>query len=58
MNVHTLTSDMATLLTTLGCLLKTQEDHFAMSAERLLQISEGKRYDGVAVKQAAPAATA
>ncbi|MDP4863225.1 MAG: AAA family ATPase [Burkholderiaceae bacterium] len=58
MNVHTLTSDMATLLATLGCLLKTQEDHFAMSAERLLQISEGKRHDGVAVKQAAPAATA
>ena len=58
MNVHTLTSDMATLLATLGCLLKTQEDHFAMSAERLLQISVGKRHDGVAVKQAAPAATA
>jgi len=50
MKVHTLVSDMGPLLATLGCLLKTQEDHFLASADRLQQISEGRRYDGVAVK--------
>lgn len=54
MNVHILASDMAPLLATLGCLLKTSEDHFMVNADRMLQIMEGRRYEGVAVKNAAP----
>lgn len=50
MNVHTLASDMAPLLVTLGCLLKTKEDHFMVNADRMQQLMEDKRYKGVAVK--------
>ena len=45
---HALPDDMAVLLGTLGCLLKTREDRFAIDAERLRQIAEGPRGTGVA----------
>ena len=45
---HALPEDMAALLGTLGCLLKTREDRFAIDAERLRQIAEGPRGTGVA----------
>ncbi len=35
---------------TLACLLKTREDRFQMSAEKLRQVAEGRRHEGVAVK--------
>jgi len=50
MNHHTLPEDMAVLLTTLGCLLKTREDRFALGAERARQLVEGRRTVGVAEK--------
>ena len=43
-----LPEDMASVLGTLGCLLKTREDRFSMSAERLRQLVEGRRTVGVA----------
>ena len=43
-----LPEDMAVLLGTLGCLLKTREDRFLIDAERLRQIVEGPRQSGVA----------
>ena len=46
---HTsLPEDMAAVLGTLGCLLKTREDRFVMSADRLRQLVEGRRTVGVA----------
>ena len=45
---HALPDDMAALLGTLGCLLKTREDRFLIDAERLRQIAEGPRQSGVA----------
>ena len=45
---HALPDDMAALLGTLGCLLKTREDLFLIDAERLRQIAEGPRQTGVA----------
>jgi MoxR-like ATPase len=56
MNHHTLPEDMAVLLTTLGCLLKTREDRFALGAERARQLVEGRRTVGVAEKVPANAA--
>lgn len=56
MNHHTLPEDMAVLLTTLGCLLKTREDRFLLGADRARQLIEGRRTVGVAEK--APANTA
>jgi len=53
---HTLPEDMTVLLTTLGCLLKTREDRFLVSADRALQLVEGRRTVGVAVKTAAAGA--
>jgi MoxR-like ATPase len=44
-----LPEDMAVLLGTLGCLLKTREDRFLIDAERLRHIAEGPRPSGVAV---------
>jgi len=44
-----LPEDMAVLLGTLGCLLKTREDRFLIDAERLRHIAEGPRQSGVAV---------
>lgn len=55
MNHHTLPEDMAVLLTTLGCLLKTREDRFALGAERARQLVEGRRTVGVAEKTPANA---
>ena len=43
--------DIAVTLSTLGCLLKTQEDRFALSAERVRQLAEGRRSIGVAEKK-------
>lgn len=45
---HALPEDMAVLLGTLGCLLKTREDRFLIDAERLRHIAEGPRLSGVA----------
>jgi len=45
---HALPEDMAALLGTLGCLLKTREDRFLIDAERLRHIAEGPRQTGVA----------
>jgi MoxR-like ATPase len=50
LNQHTLPDDMAVLLTTLGCLLKTREDRFLLTGERALQLVEGRRTVGVAEK--------
>lgn len=57
LNQHTLPEDTGVLLTTLGCLLKTREDRFALSAARALQLIEGRRAVGVAEKAAAVAAS-
>lgn len=56
MNHHTLPEDMAVLLTTLGCLLKTREDRFALGTDRARQLVEGRRTVGVAEKATANAA--
>jgi len=45
-----LPDDMAVLLSTLGCLLKTREDTFLVGAERARQLVEGRRSVGVAEK--------
>lgn len=55
MNHHTLPEDMAVLLTTLGCLLKTREDRFALGTDRARQLVEGRRTVGVAEKAPANA---
>jgi MoxR-like ATPase len=45
---NNLPEDMANVLGTLGCLLKTREDRFLMGPERLRQLVEGRRTVGVA----------
>jgi MoxR-like ATPase len=45
-----LPEDMAAVLGTLGCLLKTREDRFVMGPDRLRQLVEGRRSVGVAEK--------
>jgi MoxR-like ATPase len=45
-----LPEDMAAVLGTLGCLLKTREDRFLMGPDRLRQLVEGRRTVGVAEK--------
>jgi MoxR-like ATPase len=57
LNQHTLPEDAAVLLTTLGCLLKTREDRFLITADRARQLVEGRRLVGVAEK-IAPAVAA
>ncbi len=52
LNQHTLPEDAAVLLTTLGCLLKTREDRFLITADRVRQLVEGRRTVGVAEKVA------
>ncbi|MDO9499938.1 MoxR family ATPase [Falsiroseomonas sp.] len=47
---HTLPEDTAVLLSTLGCLLKTREDRFMLTGERVRQLEEGRRSVGVAEK--------
>jgi len=47
---HQLPEDMAAVLGTLGCLLKTREDRFVMGPDRLRQLVEGRRSVGVAEK--------
>jgi MoxR-like ATPase len=47
---NNLPEDMAGVLGTLGCLLKTREDRFVMGADRLRQLVEGRRSVGVAEK--------
>lgn len=54
---HSLPEDMSAVLGTLGCLLKTREDRFAMGADRLRQLVEGRRSVGVAEKDADRAQT-
>ena len=58
MHHQALPDDMAVLLTTLGCLLKTREDRFALGADRTRQLIEGRRTVGVAEKTPANAAAA
>jgi MoxR-like ATPase len=50
---NNLPEDMAGVLGTLGCLLKTREDRFLMGPDRLRQLVEGRRSVGVAEKGAA-----
>jgi MoxR-like ATPase len=50
LHCQALPDDMAVLLTTLGCLLKTREDRFALSEDRARQLLEGRRSVGVAEK--------
>jgi MoxR-like ATPase len=50
LNHNTLPEDMAVVLTTLGCLLKTREDRFLVGADRARQLMEGRRTVGVAEK--------
>ncbi len=50
---NNLPEDMASVLGTLGCLLKTREDRFLMGSDRLRQLVEGRRSVGVAEKGAA-----
>lgn len=52
MQHHSLPEDMTAILGTLGCLLKTREDRFAMGPDRLRQLVEGRRSVGVAEKSA------
>lgn len=47
---QSLPEDMAAVLVTLGCLLKTREDRFVMGPDRLRQLVEGRRSVGVAEK--------
>jgi MoxR-like ATPase len=47
---NNLPEDMACVLGTLGCLLKTREDRFLMGADRMRQLVEGRRTVGVAEK--------
>jgi MoxR-like ATPase len=56
MNHNTLPEDMAILVTTLGCLLKTREDRFLFGTDRARQLIEGRRSVGVAEKTPAFAA--
>ncbi|WP_293661007.1 MoxR family ATPase [Rhodoferax sp. OV413] len=53
-----LPEDMSAVLGTLGCLLKTREDRFAMGPDRLRQLVEGRKAVGVAEKGAAQAQVA
>jgi MoxR-like ATPase len=48
MRHSSLPEDMADVLGTLGCLLKTREDRFVMGPDRLRQLVEGRRAVGVA----------
>ncbi|WP_180683035.1 AAA family ATPase [Tepidicella baoligensis] len=50
MHWSALPEDMTALLTTLGCLLKTREDRFAIGEDRARQLIEGRRTVGVAEK--------
>lgn len=50
---HQLPEDMASVLATFACLLKTREDRFMMGSDRLRQLVEGRRSVGVAEKGAA-----
>lgn len=47
LNQHTLPEDMAVLLATLGCLLKTREDRFQIGAERARQLVEARGPSGI-----------
>lgn len=51
-----LPDDPAGLMQTLGCLLKTRDDRFQLTPERVRQLVEGRRSVGVAERHAAPAA--
>lgn len=57
LNHNSLPEDMAVVLTTLGCLLKTREDRFLIGADRTRQLIEGRSTVGVAEKTPAVAST-
>ena len=50
LNFKALPDDWAQLQHTLACLLKTREDRFQFGPEKLRQVLEGRRHEGVAVK--------
>jgi MoxR-like ATPase len=52
LKMKALPEDPLALMATLGCLLKTRDDLFQMVPERVRQIAEGRRHEGVAVKSA------
>ncbi|MCX8521866.1 MAG: MoxR family ATPase [Rhodoferax sp.] len=54
LQLQSLPEDMAVVLATLGCLLKTREDRFAMDTQALRRLAEGGSRAGVA-EQASPA---
>lgn len=55
MRIDALPDDPHGLMATLGCLVKTRDDLFQMTAERVRQLAEGRRDDGVAIRTAAVA---
>jgi MoxR-like ATPase len=52
LKLHALPEDPHGLMATLGCLLKTREDHFQVGPERVRQLLETRHPAGVAVKTA------
>jgi MoxR-like ATPase len=50
LNHNTLPEDMADVIATLGCLLKTREDRFLIGSDRARQLMEGRSTVGVAEK--------
>ena len=54
LQLQSLPEDMAVVLATLGCLLKTREDRFAMDAQGLRRLAEGSSRAGVAEKATRP----
>ena len=58
LQLQSLPEDMAVVLATLGCLLKTREDRFAMDAQGLRRLAEGGSRAGVAEKATRPSGVA
>ena len=56
MNFRALPDDTLLLQHTLACLLKTREDRFQFGPDKLRQVLEGRRHEGVAVKSVHAAA--
>jgi MoxR-like ATPase len=49
MRFEAMPDDPYALLPTLGCLLKTRDDLFQVTADRVRQLGEGRRHEGVAI---------
>ncbi len=52
LQMKALPEDPHALMSTLGCLLKTREDRFQLGPDRVRQLVEGRRSEGVAEKSA------